>query len=133
MKNTLLIGLAVAAVSFSSCKKDSPSPSSNTGDVNIRYEFTSDVSAPYRFTYTKDTDLEETVLTQNWSKALTVSRRSTPRLAKIVVHRPDSWAGTTMAANVTLKIFIDNVQKKDTAYLLTDADRTTGISVTAAY
>ncbi len=134
MKNTILLGILAGAFSFSACNKETSSLSAVNEPIKIRYEFSADHAADYRFFYKVDTlNIEETVVTDNWVKSFTVPREEKPRVAKMVVYRPASWAGTTLQANVHLKLYINDVQKKDTSYLMTDIDRSDGISVTTTY
>jgi hypothetical protein len=132
MKNTFFIGLAVAMASMSSCSKESTDPSNpnNTEPVIVKYEFTSNRPAEYRFAFKKDTTIMDEVLTtQTWSKTVSVARNTASRLARLSVYPPEAWVGTGTQANVNVKLSIDGVIKKDTSGILADFDRAMGITV----
>jgi hypothetical protein len=133
MKSTIFFGAVLAIALFTSCEKDNPDPVT-PDNVSIRYEFMADQAADYRFSYKQDTAYyEEIAVTTTWTKSVAAPRNGTSPTAQLILYPPASWQGTTEESNVQLKLFLDNVQVKDTSYLLSDLDRTDGISVTASY
>lgn len=137
MKNTLFC-LAVAAISFTSCTKDSPATSQeeiSAGTMNtIRYEFKSDRAAKYNFDYSvNDKVYSETVSTLNWAKTITVAKViKDDNVAKLAAYPHASWTAP-MEANATVKIYINGVEQGKNSGIIAGADRPTGLSVTARF
>ena len=121
-----------------SCSKENTNlatiPPVSTAPFVVKYEFTSNVPAEYRFAYKRDTSIiDEIATTAAWNKTVTVQRSSTSRTARLSVYPPDAWVGTNIQANVNLKVSVDNVLKKDTSGTLAGFDRASGITVQTAF
>lgn len=138
MKNIFFLCMCIVLISFFSCSKDSAGPNpvnpSNNNPIIIKYEFTSNLTAAYRFAYKQDTTfLDEIMTTQVWSKIVNVSRNTTSRVAKFSVYPPEIWVGTPTQANVNLKLSVDGVVKKDTSGILAGFDRALGITIQSSF
>lgn len=127
MKSFFLLLTVFASILFISCGKSDPGPNNNTQNTtpkSLRFEFTTNVAADYGIHGTAGTAaFDERVTSLTWSKTITGIRTGTGRdSASLIVTPPVAWENTTNQANVTLKIFVDNVQKatKDMVVLWLD-------------
>lgn len=136
MKNKTCLSLALAISFFTACDKSdlqpaTPTPQSPVAtDHVVKYDFAASTAAAYKLTYKKDSSLiDEIVNTSTWTKTVSVARTSTSKTARLSVYPPDAWFGTTITANINVKITVDGIVKKDTSGLLAGFDRTNGITI----
>ncbi len=131
MKKSFLTLIVLLSVFLFSCSKDDPNPNdpNSTGGIGstttVRYEFTSDVAANYDIsTLTGTLAHDETISGSTWSKTVnTPPKTQAIDTASLIVYAPMSWQNTQNSANVTLKIFVNNVQKATNSFVLIWLDR----------
>lgn len=134
MKKTFLLTAIIAAFIFSSCTKDDPV--SNTENITVRYDFTTDKTGNYNFTYSADSSINyDAAATLTWSKTITITNapKSAAHTASLTVYPPADWVGTANLANVTIKISVNDVIKSSNAGVLGGEDRPTGLTTTTTY
>lgn len=100
---TLLLLLAACS------EKENPA----NGQLNIRYEFTATLAGNYGFqTITGTNVFSQMMNTAAWSKTVSLQANSANAdSAKFTVTQPVDWANTTKDVDVSLKIFVNDVEK----------------------
>lgn len=127
-----IIGFTLLFFAFAACTKESVN-NNNTTTV-IRYQFTATLAGNYSFEGDADTvHFSETVNTASWSKTVTVQNNSAVQNATVTVFPPVDWLGTTNETDVTLKIFIDDVEKASGSAHFIAIDRPAGLTVSTTY
>ncbi|MEO8795703.1 MAG: hypothetical protein ABI390_09565 [Daejeonella sp.] len=112
---------------LNSCKKKD----NNTADV--RYEFTSDISAAYKIEYvsSKDAFSSVTINSDNWKsqtfKILKEEDTFAPNIVRINVYPPQAWVNSNTQANINLKIYVDGELMQDSDHVLSGADFEIGV------
>lgn len=137
MKQSLLAIFFLASIFLFACKKDDPNPN-NTGiggTTSVRYEFTADVAAAYKLsTLTGTLAYDETISASTWSKTVSSPpKTAASETANLIVYAPDAWQNTQNQANVTLKIFVNNVEKATKSFVLIWLDRGSAFQLKATY
>ena len=113
-----------------SCSKDKK--------FDVKYEFSSDVSANYTIQYATSNDqlATETVTSTSWSKDVTMKRSNDIGAiagGSLTVFPPAAWATTSDKANITLKIFANGDLKESSDTTLTGANLDQGIRILATF
>ncbi len=112
---------------LNSCKKKD----NNTADV--RYEFTSDISAAYKIEYvsSKDAFSSTTINSDNWkSQTYKIAKEEdsfAPNIVRVNVYPPQAWVNTNTQANINMKIYVDGQLLEDSDHVLTGADFEVGV------
>lgn len=135
-KSILLLSIVSGALFFSSCKKDDPVTETNSSEKKIRFEFTADAAAQYHLFANADTlGYDEVINTASWSKVITVKPVKQPGrdTATLFVLPPDTWMTTHEHANITMKIFVDDVEKVSKSMELAWVDRPAGNNIKIGY
>jgi hypothetical protein len=132
------ISLIILIIIFGSCSSDDQNLHPGSTTVNLRYEFSADVSDSFIIAYSIDTiipvhNVALTIDDSQWVKDTTVAKSNVTRVARCVAYAPLSWAGTTLQTNATLKIFVDGQKKDSVTNILSGFDRPTGITASASY
>ena len=131
MKKILCFTALLSIFILGACKKDS---TSNDGTAVIRYDFTSTNTGNFNFeTITDGTTFVATLNTVSWTKTVTSYSASGAKNASFTVFPPADWSGTANVADVTLKIFVNNVEKASGTAHFTGLDRPNGVTVTTGY
>jgi hypothetical protein len=130
MKKIMSFVAVSCVILLLSCSKETDS-----NNLAIRYDFTATMAGNYNFETVTDTiHFSETKFTSNWSKIVNVQRNNAAtNNAEFTVYPPYDWLGTDNEADVTLKIFINNVQKASVSGHFTGIDRPVGVTVSTTY
>lgn len=132
MKKIIVLATLFTVFVFSACKKETDN---SMNALTIRYDFTATMAGNYNFQAITDTlEFSETMNTAAWSRSVTVPvNRTSTDSAIFTVFPPTDWVGTSNEADVTLKIFVNDVEKTSgTAHFL-GLDRPNGFKVGIAY
>lgn len=134
MKNVLTTLFFLSAILLFACKKDNPSGGIGSSS-GIRYEFTADVPAAYRIsTLTGTLGYDETISGTSWSKTVaSPPKTAASDTASLIVFAPDSWMNTQNQANITMKIFVNDILKGSKSMVLIWVDRPSGNQLKVAY
>lgn len=120
---------------FSSCKKDKTAALSD--NPTVRFEFTADAPAAYGLhAYAGYDSFDETISGTTWSKTVKPARVNHGEgsdTASFVVTAPDAWMSTGNTANISMKIFVNNVEKTSKDMVLYYIDRSSAFTLKAAY
>ena len=123
----LFFSIIISSLFFSSCKKDNTiADSTSTTSPTLRYEFTSDAPAAYGMHVVAGMDaVDEMINGNSWSKTLVAKKTniSGNDTTRFIVTPPDAWMGTTNSANITMKIFKNNVEVASKSTVLVWLDR----------
>ncbi len=138
MKKLLTTPVLLLIIFFSSCKKENVTPDGTpvANPETIRYEFSSDNAANYRFSVLSDDGaFDETAYTANWSKEFPIaaSDAAGARTAQIMVFPPDEWRFTANISHITIKIFVRGVEKASKTMDLFWLDRPTLFRLSVTY
>lgn len=131
MKKILCFTALLSIFILGACKKDS---AGNNGTAAVRYDFTSTNSGNFNFeTVTDGATFVAMLNTVSWTKTVNSYSASGAKNASFTVFPPNDWAGTANTADVTLKIFVNNVEKASGTAHFIGLDRPNGVTVTTGY
>ena len=137
MKKFFVWSLILSAAFLLSCKKDDPTPVTPVNStITLRYDFTSDTAGVFSFTYAADTtEINQSDSVKTWTKSLTVTKvaGAAGDSASLSVLPPPVWVGTMTQANVTIKIFVNDVEKASRSGVIGGFDRPEPFTIKAAY
>ena len=131
MKKILCFTALLSLLFLEACKKDS---TGNDGPVVIRYDFTSTTAGNFNIETVADgATFVATLYTVSWTSTVNSNSNSGTNTTSFTVFPPNNWAGTANVADVTLKIFVNNVEKSAGTAHFIGLDRPNGITVTTTY
>ena len=131
MKKILCFTALLSIFILGACKKDSPG---NDGTAVIRYDFTSTTAGNFNIeTIADGATFVATLYTVSWTKTVNSYSASGVKNTSFTVFPPNDWANTNNVADVTLKIFVNNVEKASGTAHFIGLDRPNGITVTTVY
>ena len=118
----MLIYCSALLLLLSACSK-ADNPVNNR--LNVRYEFTATLAGNFGFqTITATEVFSQMMNTASWSKTVSLqANNNASDSAKFTVTQPADWAGTTKNVDVTLKIFVNDVEKGKKTSTFVGADR----------
>lgn len=130
MKKIISFTALFALLLLWGCSKETPGSNNDNNVVLVRYQFTATLAGNYTFKTVTDTVMfSETVNTASWTKTETVKGNAAN--ASFTVYQPADWYGTSNETDVTLKIFINDVEKASGTAHLVGVDRPGGYTITA--
>ena len=131
MKRIVFLSTLLSAFIFSSCSKSNNDNASASSIKTIRYDFTTTNAANYGIQAIADTLIySDSATALTWSKTITVMGSDS---AFFAVYPPVAWVNTTNAADVSLKIFVNNVEKASNTAHFIGLDRPNGLKISTAY
>ncbi len=131
MKKILCFTALLSLFFLGACKKDS---SSTDGTAVIRYDFTSTTAGKFNFETVADgATFVASLTTVSWTRTVNSYSASGTKNTSFTVFPPNDWANTTNVADVTLKIFVNNVEKASGTAHFIGLDRPSGITISTAY
>lgn len=135
-KLIIFCSIAMSTFLLSSCKKDNTSVGLSDNPT-VRFEFTADAPAAYGMhAYAGYDSFDETINGTTWSKTVKPARVNHGEgsdTASFLVTAPVTWMSTGNTANISMKIFVNNVEKASKNMVLFYIDRSSAFVLKAAY
>lgn len=131
MKNSIiLIAITVLSIASWNCKKEN-----SNNQLNIRYQFTATLAGNYTLeTKTGTLNYTETINNSSFTRTVVVTDdRAATDTASFTAFPPLDWYGTSNRADVTLKIFINEVERASVNAVFVGIDRPVGTTIYALY
>ena len=134
MKKLLILFAILGVALLVSCNKDDD-PMPDTGMRAIRFQFVSDVPGEYELSASANNTegADEVINGTSWSKTIGATKTGGADTASLFVLPPDSWMGTSTQANVTLRIFVNDVERASKSFVMVWLDRPSNYNIKAAY
>jgi len=128
MKKTIILGLFSILI-FAACKKDKDD--TNNSAKAVRYEFSATMAGNYNLQTITDTLVNTvTINTNTWTSLVNVTGSDS---ASFTVFPPLDWINTSNEADVSLKIFVNNVEKASGTAHFIGLDRPNGLHIAIQY
>lgn len=136
MKKITGLALLFAVFALAACKKDTYLNDYNSSSKSVVYQFTATKAGNYNFQGSTDSiPFSETANnTATWTKTVVVQKPFGMQNATVTAYPPADWtASGNEEADVTLKIFINNVEMASGSAHFTYIDRPAGLTVSTTY
>ncbi len=135
MKTTIFFTLLLCVFAFTACKKETAgNDNGSNGTATVRYQFNATLAGSYNFRGATDNiSFGETINAASWSKTVVMQNSVGAQNATITAFPPADWFGTSNEADVTLKIFINDVEKASGTAHFIGIDRPAGLKVSTTY